>query len=508
MASAMPEKEEAAKTSLEVKEEEQQAAVSQVANLTLVSSACDMVSTAYASTKESHPCIRSVCDAAEKGVKSVTEATASCVQPVLTTLEPHVAAASEYASKGLDKLGEKIPLLQKPVEQVISDTKELVSSRVADAKDAVSSKVMEVVDVTKETLQSGMEAARSAMTSSVGLVMDSGVDQTAVSGAETVLGETEDDSLPIGNEELAKLAASEEGADMMPVEQQQEKRRYFVRLGSLPDELRVFAYLHSTDKMKRVWQGMQEALAQLRSIIDLIEVLKQGFNQKLQEAQEKLHQMWLDWSRKSCKESGDNSSADPEEMESLALLLACSITQQLQITCCKIVSAIQGLPSSLQDKVKQSLGTIEKLHAYFSAAKSFQDLSSSVLTQSQGKLALIHEYMEELLDYLKNNTPLSWLVGPFAPREERETSPLQEEGAETAGAGHHEASATHIITAENKTTAGKNSSCLQFLLVKLSKSEYGSTKVNCTCPSWQCSQEYNNCCELKVTLNVIFIEQP
>ncbi|KFZ60353.1 Perilipin-3, partial [Podiceps cristatus] len=113
--------------------------VNQVANLTLISSACDMASTAYASTKESHRYVRSMCDAAEKGVKSVTEATASCVHPVLTTLEPHVAAASEYASKGLDKLGEKLPFLQKPVEQIISDTKELVSSRVADARDSVSS---------------------------------------------------------------------------------------------------------------------------------------------------------------------------------------------------------------------------------------------------------------------------------------------------------------------------------------------------------------------------------
>lgn len=88
--------------------------------------------------------------------------------------------------------------------QVISDTKELVSSRVADAKDAVSSRVMEVIDVTKEALQSGMEAARSAVTSSVGMVMDSEVGQTAVSGADAVLGETEDSSLPIANEELGK----------------------------------------------------------------------------------------------------------------------------------------------------------------------------------------------------------------------------------------------------------------------------------------------------------------
>ncbi|NXK19868.1 PLIN3 protein, partial [Arenaria interpres] len=155
-------------------------------------------------------------------------------------------------------------------------------------------------------------------------------------------------------------------------------------------------------------------------LLPQIEVFKQGFNQKLQEGQEKLRQMWLDWSRKSSKESGDESSAEPEEMEFLALLMARSITQQLQTTCCKIVSAIQGLPSSFQDKVKQSLGTIEELHGSFSAANSFQDLSSSVLTQSQRKLVVIQEYMEELLDYLKNNTPLSWLVGPFSPRGEEE----------------------------------------------------------------------------------------
>ncbi|KAM6248871.1 perilipin-3-like [Porphyrio hochstetteri] len=444
MASALPD-EEAAKSSSEVREEELQDAVNQMANLTLVRSARDVVSTAYASAKESHPYIRSVCDAAEKGVKSVTVATASCVQPVLTTLEPHVAAASEYASKGLDKLGEKLPLLQKPVEQIISDTTQLVSSRVADAKDAVSSKVTEVIDVTKDTLQSGVEAARSAVTSSVGMVMDSGVGQAAAIRAEEVLEKTEDSSLPIGNEELAKLAASEEGAGIMSVEQQKENRRYFVRLGSLSDELRTFAYLHSTQKMKQVWQGMQEALAQLHCIIELIEVFKQGFNQKLQEGQEKLRQMWLDWSRKSFGESGDEVFAEPEEMESLALLMAHSVTYQLQVTCCKIVSAIQGLPSSLQGKVKQSLSIIEELHTSFSTANSLQDLSISVLTQR--KLAVIQEYMEELLDYLKNNTPLSWLVGPFSPREEevetsQEHEPLQEKEVEAAGAGDDEGSTT------------------------------------------------------------------
>ncbi|NXB12719.1 PLIN3 protein, partial [Cnemophilus loriae] len=151
-----------------------------------------------------------------------------------------------------------------------------------------------------------------------------------------------------------------------------------------------------------------------------IEAFKQGFNQKLQEKQEKLHQMWLDWSWKYLKESGDESPAEPEEMESLALLMACRITQQLHLTCSGVVAAIQGLPCSLQDKLRQALGAIGELHAAFSVAKSFQDLSSSVLAQRQRELAVIQEHMEELLDYLKHNTPLSWLVGPFSPREEKD----------------------------------------------------------------------------------------
>ncbi|NWS02683.1 PLIN3 protein, partial [Motacilla alba] len=151
-----------------------------------------------------------------------------------------------------------------------------------------------------------------------------------------------------------------------------------------------------------------------------IEAFKQGFNQKLQEGQEKLQQMWLDWSRQYLKESGDKSPAEPEEMECLTLLMARRISQQLQLTCSGLVAAMQGLPCSLQDKLKQALGAIKELHAAFSEANSFQDLSSSVLTQSQRELAVIQGYMEELLDYLKNKTPLSWLVGPFSPREEED----------------------------------------------------------------------------------------
>ncbi|NWI71399.1 PLIN3 protein, partial [Todus mexicanus] len=91
--------------------------VSRVANLPLVSSAYGMVSSAYATTKESHPYVKSVCDAAEKGVKTLRAAAASGAQPLLTRLEPQISTANEYACKGLDKLEEKLPILQQPPEK-------------------------------------------------------------------------------------------------------------------------------------------------------------------------------------------------------------------------------------------------------------------------------------------------------------------------------------------------------------------------------------------------------
>uniref|UniRef100_A0A8C0QQS1 Uncharacterized protein n=1 Tax=Chelonoidis abingdonii TaxID=106734 RepID=A0A8C0QQS1_CHEAB len=59
-----------------------------VASLPLVNSAYDLAATAYASTKESHPYVRSICDMAEKGVTSITNAAVSSTQPVVTKLEP------------------------------------------------------------------------------------------------------------------------------------------------------------------------------------------------------------------------------------------------------------------------------------------------------------------------------------------------------------------------------------------------------------------------------------
>uniref|UniRef100_A0A8C4VR44 PLIN3 protein n=1 Tax=Gopherus evgoodei TaxID=1825980 RepID=A0A8C4VR44_9SAUR len=87
-------------------------AVGRVAGLPLVNSACEMASASYAATKEIHPAVKAVCEVAETGVRAITSAAIIGAQPILDHLEPQLAAANEYACRGLDRLEEQLPILQ------------------------------------------------------------------------------------------------------------------------------------------------------------------------------------------------------------------------------------------------------------------------------------------------------------------------------------------------------------------------------------------------------------
>ncbi|XP_059774684.1 perilipin-3 [Balaenoptera ricei] len=407
---------------------QQPSVVDRVAGMPLISSTCHMVSAAYVSTKESHPHVKTVCDAAEKGVKTLTAVAVSGAQPILSKLEPQLTSASEYAHKGLDKLEENLPILQQPPEKVLADTKELVSSKVSGAREAVSntvssakdtmaSRVTEAVDVTRGAVQSGVDMTKSMVTSGVHSVMGSRVGQMVLSGVDTVLGKSEewvDNHLPMTDAELARLATSLEGFDIASVAQQRQEQSYFVRLGSLSERLRQRAYEHSLGKLQSTRQRAQEVLLQLSQTLSLMETVKQGVDQKLVEGQEKLHQMWLSWNQKQLQ-GPEEDAAKPEQVESQTLTMFRDIAQQLQTTCASLGSSLQGLPAHVRDQALQARRQVEDLQATFSGIHSFKDLSGSILTQSRGQVARAREALDHVVEYVAQSTPITWLVGPFAP---------------------------------------------------------------------------------------------
>ncbi|NXV56743.1 PLIN3 protein, partial [Molothrus ater] len=441
-------------------------AVNRVTSLPLLNSAFNLVSSAYNQTKESHPCLSGVCSVAETVAAVAVGSVVGGAQPILSQLEPQIALVNEYACKGLDQLEENLPFLQQPADKVISDTKQLVATKVTSAmdaasvgaaqgaKDLVANKVTEAVDLTKGAVQDSVEKTKSVVTSTVSTALDAAygtitskintaleqgrevlqegvemtnsvvtnsiskakaVSQAVAGGVESVLGMSEDlvdHYLPMTEEELGKLATTVQGFGVASVEEQKRQRSYFVRLGSLSGRVRHRAYQHSLAKLQGFRHRTQDPLSRLQLAIKLIESVKQEVGQKLLEGQQKLHQLWVDWSLTQPK-GNQVRTACQAEVEPRTLAMLRILTQQLQPAYHRLKLSIHGLPSSIQEAVSRAARHIHKLHSSFSRAGSFQDLSRTTLARSQDRVAEARRSLDVLFEYVTHNTPLNWIVGPF-----------------------------------------------------------------------------------------------
>ena len=103
------------------------------------------------------------------------------------------------------------------------------------------------------------------------------------------------------------------------------------------------------------------------------------------------------------------------QVEARALNMFRDITQQLQGMCVALGASIQGLPSHVREQAQQARSQVNDLQATFSGIHSFQDLSAGVLAQTRERIARAREALDNTVEYVAQNTPAMWLVGPFAP---------------------------------------------------------------------------------------------
>ncbi|NXF10319.1 PLIN2 protein, partial [Smithornis capensis] len=397
--------------------------VSRVVSLPLVSSTYDMVSTAYITTKDNHPYLKSVCEIAEKGVKTITSVAVTSAMPIIQKLESQIVVANNYACIGLDKIEERLPILNQPTDKVVANAKdvvvgarEAVTTTVTGAKETVAHTITEVVGKTKEAVQDSVEMTKSVVNGSINTVLGSRVVQMVSSGVDSALAKSEtlvDQYLPLTEAELEKEAANVEGFEVGV-----QKPSYYVRLGSLSSKLRTRAYQQALNKVKDAKQKSQETISQLQHTVSLIEYARKNVNsanKKLLGAQEKLYQSWVEW-KKNTGQNDHGELRSAEHIESKTLAIARSLTQQLQTTCLTLVSSLQGLPQNVQDQVYIVGSMAGNVYQSFRSASSFQELSDSFLTASKGQLKKMKESLDDVMDYLVNNTPLNWLVGSFYPQ--------------------------------------------------------------------------------------------
>lgn len=393
----------------------QPSVVTRVASLPLVSSTYDLLSSAYISTKDQHPYLRSVCEMAEKGVKTVTSVAVTSALPIIQKLEPQIAAANTYACKGLDRIEERLPILNQPTAEIVANAKgavtgakDAVTTTVAGAKDSVANTITGVVDKTKGAVTGSVERTKSVVNGGINTVLGSRMVQLVSSGVENALAKSEflvDQYLPLTQEELETEAKKVEGFDTV------QKPSYYVRLGSLSTKLRSRAYQQALSRVKDAKQKSQETISQLHSTVHLIEFARKN----MQGAQDKLSVSWVEWKRSMGYDDTDESHC-AEHIESRTLAVARNLTQQLQTTCQTLLSNVQGLPQNVQDQANHLGVMAGDIYSVFRNAASFKEVSDGFLTSSKGQLQKMKESLDDVMDYLVNNTPLNWLVGPFYPQ--------------------------------------------------------------------------------------------
>ncbi|XP_016279758.2 perilipin-2 isoform X3 [Monodelphis domestica] len=354
--------------------DQQQNVVTRVASLPLVSSTYDLVSSVYISTKDHHPYLKSVCEIAEKGMKTITAVAVTSALPIIQKLEPQIAVANNYACLGLDRIEERLPILNQPTDKVVANAKgavfgakDAVTTTMTSAKDSVANTINGVVDKTKGAVNGSVEMTKSVVNGSINTVLGSRMVQMVSSGVENALSKSEllvDQYLPLTEEELEKEAKKVEGFDVV------QKPSYYVRLGSLSTKLRSRAYQQALSRVNEARQKGQETISQLHSTMNL-------------------------------------------DIESRTLAIARNLTQQLQTTCLTLMSSVQGLPQNIQDQTHHVGSMAGEVYSVFRNAASFKEVSDGLLSSSKGQLQKMKESLDDVMDYLINNTPLNWLVPDF-----------------------------------------------------------------------------------------------
>lgn len=391
-------------------------------NLPLVSSTYCLVSSVYSNTKDNHPYIRTVCEAAEQGVRTITSVALTTASPIIDKLEPQIAIANDLACKGLDKIEKTLPILHQPSEQIVSSAKDVVTTAkdvvtgtVSGAKGTVSETLTSVVERTRGAVQDGMVKTRAVVSGSVSTVLESRVARLVSSGVDTALSTSEslvEQYLPLTEDELELEAKTMKGVD-------KKEPSYYVRLGSLSTKLRKRAYTKAVAGIQDGKQRSMEFISELNSTVDLIEYGRKNINGANKMVNEKVSSLVAWKSNRSTQENGH----DAEAIESRTLALARTLTQQLQTTCLVIVSSVQGLPNHIQQEALSLSHSAAQMYNGFSKAKVFGDLPDSVITTSRVTLGRMKDSLDNVMDYLVNNTPLNWLVGPFYPRLAPEPEP-------------------------------------------------------------------------------------
>ncbi|KAM3919065.1 perilipin-1-like [Leptodactylus fuscus] len=118
-----------------------------------------LLSFAYHDVKSLHPLVGYFCDISERGVQVVSGAAALVGSPLLKLVEPQVAVVNAAALRVVGELEDRLPVLDQPVDEVVSDVYSQVVSGVSEARVRAMGRAQDILDRTQTMLTDVYEAA-------------------------------------------------------------------------------------------------------------------------------------------------------------------------------------------------------------------------------------------------------------------------------------------------------------------------------------------------------------
>ncbi|XP_019389265.1 PREDICTED: perilipin-1 isoform X2 [Crocodylus porosus] len=328
-----------------------------VLKLPVVSSTRESLQRTYASTKEAHPLVASVCEACEKGMQGASSLAAWSMEPVVHRLEPQFSAANTLACRGLDHLEQKIPALQYPVEKIASELKDSISTPLQSAKSTIGSSVLGTLDKILGLAAEGYELTRSTATSTAEYAWSSRVSQMAATGVDTALGKLEKlvaSLLPEEDCQPAQKPAAAQGSKAI-ASQAQPQLGTLHRIGALASTVSYRAYQQAARAIQHTKAKGQELALWIPGLGGMAEQSTAKAQQVPSDVQHAASG-WL--SRQQSKELEQQPKKEMKKEESEARekaessripSLVGSMAQTLQAAYLSTISSMKKVPSATWD---------------------------------------------------------------------------------------------------------------------------------------------------------------
>ncbi|XP_074060206.1 perilipin-3-like isoform X2 [Macrotis lagotis] len=217
------------------------------------------------------------------------------------------------------------------------------------------------------------------------------------------------EELQLHMEEYLPISSTQEEDEIYYKEDPPTDEGYYMSLGSLPSNLQLQAYKNAMENIRGVKNTIRQLLHQFYEAIESTYLSKQDIENQ-QNYHKELFEMWIKWSMSQ----SENALGDPQLLEALTLDMSRNIALKLQSAFEDLMPKVQGLPSSLQDKLQQACYDMQELYNTFSLSNGFEDIDQYYLTQSQFKLTQAQGSIEKLFCFLEDSFPSGWIVGPLS----------------------------------------------------------------------------------------------